>query len=194
MAKLTGKERYLRRIERGLASGKSRAAARGHAPAHERAPAADRRMLRERDQALSRGLNRVIEGESLTAVAKALHVSRERFRRFVEENAEIRRVGGRYEVVRDKRINRLPLYTKGNVRTVRVDYDGAKLVGRFMGAVRRFLASNDVAYLRPFDGESVIDVSGIRHPFETSPEVLYMLDARDEAQFYQIYNTQQSEQ
>ena len=146
----------------------------------------------ERDLALSRAMDRVAAGESLSSVAKAEHLSREALRRYVGERADFRRVGARFQIVQDRRRVTLPLYTAGTVRRVTMDRENATSAGRFMAAVGRFLETNDVAKLAPFVGEGVNDLSGRRHAFETNPEALYALDARGEAPFHQTYNEPQN--
>ena len=51
----------------------------------------------------------------------------------------------------------------------------ASVVAFFMGAVGRFLRSNDPAELAFFVGKSVRDIDGKVHQFETDPETLYRL-------------------
>ena len=182
---------YQRRIERGLEKGLSRAAARGHGGAPKTARP-DRKLLRERDAALSKGLDRIVAGETLSAVAKDSHISREALRRYVGERADVALVKGRLRIVRDRRRVSLPIYTVGTVRRVTMDRENATSAGRFMAAVGRFLETNDAAKLAPFVGEGVVDLSGRRHAFETNPEALYALDARGEAPFHQIYNETQN--
>ena len=53
---------YAARLARGAAKNLSRSAARGHARAGEQTAGSDRRLLRERDLALSRAMDRVAAG------------------------------------------------------------------------------------------------------------------------------------
>jgi hypothetical protein len=61
------------------------------------------------------------------------------------------------------------------------------MVGRFMSAVGHFLETNNRSVLTPFAGQSVADIDGRKHPFETRPNVLYRLSSAGEHTFEQIY-------
>lgn len=184
-----GKAVYQRRIERGLAKGLSRAAARGHAPAGE-GPSRNVRWAISPTDALHKGFERVKAGETLTQTAKALGVSRERLRAYIGEYSEFRRVGRQGRIVTDRRLFQLPLYTNGQVRKVVVDAEGASNLGRYMAAVGRFLATNDASILAPFEGQGVVNAFGQFLAFETDPNALYALDAKGELAFHQVYQIQ----
>ncbi len=82
----------------------------------------------------------------------------------------------------------MPIFSRGRELTVTVaGYEQAAHAGRYLAAVRAFLGSNDPAYLDPFVGEAVTDVTGTRHVLETRPNVLYRLAAGRGESFEQIY-------
>ena len=61
------------------------------------------------------------------------------------------------------------------------------MVGKYMAAVRRFLETNDVTLLEPFEGRSVVDSRGQEHPFETRPNAVYRLAHTEDHSFEEIY-------
>ncbi|WP_156807872.1 hypothetical protein [Henriciella marina] len=58
---------------------------------------------------------------------------------------------------------------------------------KFMSAVGRFLNTNDPLQLKGFQGKSVTDVSGKRHPLETSPNRLYEISAANDLDVIPLY-------
>lgn len=178
-----GSEVYRERIERALAKGLSKSAARGHAKIGE--PTASGLAVKP-DARLAEGFARVASGESLTATARALRVSRERLRRSVAERGEYVREGRRY-AFKPSVENDFPLYSAGQSVRVRVDDKNATRVGAFMAAVGKFLATGDDALIAPFVGEGATDVRGKFHPFETDPEELYALRGKGRPEFHQVY-------
>lgn len=54
-------------------------------------------------------------------------------------------------------------------------------------AVARFLQTNDPAFLAPFAGRSVSDVTGRSYPFETDPNKLYRIAQTDSCKFEDVY-------
>jgi hypothetical protein len=80
------------------------------------------------------------------------------------------------------------LYSKGQAISIVVgDFVSASKVGRFMAAVGKFLTTNNPAGLAEFVGESVGDVSGATHTFETRPNTLYRITSASDQTFEQIY-------
>lgn len=181
--RLSGKEIYRRRIERALAKGLSKSAARGHAKIGE--PTASGLALKP-DSRLAEGFARVAGGESLTAAARSLGVSRERLRRSIAARGDYVRQGRRY-TFKPSVENDFPIYSNGQSYRVRVDDENAVHLGAYMSAVGKFLENGKVHVLEPHVGHGVTDVRGKFHPFETDPEVLYELRAKGRPQFHQIY-------
>lgn len=178
-----GADVYRRRIERALAKGMSLSAARGHAKHGETAAAPPRW---HDDERLAQGLARIVSGETMTAVAKSLRISRERLRRAIETRGSYVREGRRYVFVPD-RGNDLPLYSAGRSIRVVVDRANAARLGSYMAAAGRYLRTNRADVLKPFVGHGITDMDGKFHPFETDPEELYILNARGRPDFRILY-------
>ena len=171
---------YRRRIASGLATGRSRSQARGHARAGESSTGARRGT----DEALLRkGVQHFLKHGKITAAAKAVGVSAERLRRKLYEQRIAERQGNRVRrVVREVRI-----LSRGRERTIKVDHDAASLVGTYLNAVGKFRDTNDELLLAPFVGMSATDLSGKRHPFETDPNALYELSFTGGGTFEEVY-------
>jgi hypothetical protein len=180
------RQEYRKRIERNLAKGMTRSAARGHPRAGEAMRPKSVAAIGP-DNPLHRGFERVKAGQGLAKTAKALRISRERLRQYVGDYGEFRRQEGRWRIVADHRRFQLPVYTAGRMRKVIVDADGASELGRYMAAVGRFLSTNRVSILEPFVGRGVVNAYGQFVPFETDPNALYALDAKGELTFHQVY-------
>ena len=181
--RLSGSEIYRRRIERALSKGLSKSAARGHARIGE--PTASGSAVKP-DSRLKDGFARVAQGESLTATARALRISRERLRRSIAQHGDYIREGKRY-TFKPSVENDFPLYSDRQSVRVRVDDESASQLGAYMAAVGKFLGSGNVELLEPYIGQGVTDARGKFHPFETDPEALYELRAQGRPQFHQIY-------
>jgi hypothetical protein len=88
----------------------------------------------------------------------------------------------------DKRPRPFRIFSRGReVEVILPGYDEARLAGQYMSAVGHFLRTNDRKFLRPFEGRSVVDVRGKRHPLETRPNVLYRLSPDSTESYPQIY-------
>ena len=176
---------YLIRIERGVARGKSRAQARGHAKASDltqrEAP-----LFKDRRAPLEQALKLMRHGATQRDAARHVGISTERLRRFVAENTETKREGRRW-IIFDKRPVPVLMATRGKMRDVTVTHDASSDIGRHWAAINRFLETNDVSYLSPFVGLGLRDTKGGFHPFETRPNVLRKLDSAGELSFIDIY-------
>jgi hypothetical protein len=175
---------YVRRIARGLAQGLTRSQARGHSTPKEVPVRGSRPISDERLQLALRVLR---EEGSLAAAARAGKISPERFRTYATEKKIIEKDGRRWRT-RSDLPRRVLLFTKGKSLAITVgNFETASMVGRFMSAVGRFLGEPKIALLAPFVGQSVRDITGKEHLFETRPNVLYRLVAAGEHTFEQIY-------
>lgn len=178
---------YQRRIERGTARGLSRSQARGH-PRGGEAPASTRGTASRYDRHLEEGLKAVRGGSSVKAAAKSIHVAPERLRYYLAQTGVAEKQGGRWQIVNDRRPREMSIYSRGQLRQlVLPGYDEAAKAGGYLDAVGKFLDSNDPAHLAPFAGQSVMDIEGIEHPFETRPNVLYRLALTRDESFEMVY-------
>jgi DNA-binding Lrp family transcriptional regulator len=178
---------YARRIQHGLAKNLSRSQARGHAnAAQSNTPPIFKPV--HRGDALDRAIqNMARNGASLTKAAKTERISPERLRKYLKENAEAKYSGGKWTIV-DRRAVSLRIATKERLRTIRVERHLAKLISQYWHAVASFMNTRSTLYLQAFEGKSVRDVYGVSHPFETRPNVLMRLEAKDELSFQELYD------
>ena len=178
-------QEYLIRIARGLAGGKSRSQARGHAKASDltqrNAP-----LFKDRRDPLEQALKLMKQGASQRDAAKRVGVSTERLRRFAAENTEAKRQG-RLWIILDRRLVTVLMATRGKMRDVTLTHDASSDIGRHWAAINRFLEAQDLSYLSPFVGLGLRDVKGRFHPFETRPNILRKLDSAGELSFIDIY-------
>lgn len=180
------KAEYQRRIARGLARGLSRSQARGHPRAGERFIEPPPKPTAP-DPKLEEAFKLLRSGQSLTKAARATHVSRERFRRYVAAKG-LARLEGRRWVITDDRPRRIPILTKGRQRELIVpDLKEASRAGGYWDAAGRFVRTNDRKIITEFEGQGVIDTKGRFHPFETDPNELHRLAAMDAPAFHEIY-------
>jgi hypothetical protein len=177
---------YDRRVARALARGLSRSQARGH-PRVGEAPVSTKRPPKPiPDDRLQQALRVLRQDKSLTAAAKAAHVSPERLRQVAKSKGAIKKQGRRWIIDPDLP-RRMPLFSRGRAVEVTVAGDAASKIGAYMDAVGKFLTSNNRDLLKPFVGQSVKDTAGKAHPFETNPNALYRLASAGEATFEQVY-------
>ena len=176
---------YLIRIARGLAGGKSRAQARGHARAADLPGDASPRPFR-RSEPLEDALKLMKKGVSQRNAAKLARVSPERLRRFQKANTASHREGRRW-IISDTRPVPFVMATRGRMRDVIVPHDATGDISRHWIAINLFLESNDPSHLALFVGKGLRDTSGAFHPFETRPNVLRKLDSVGELSFVDIY-------
>jgi hypothetical protein len=176
---------YLIRIARGLASGKTRSAARGHAKASDMTQRQASTFGGKRDR-FEVALRLMKQGASQKNAAKTAGVSTERLRRFLSENTESTRRGRRWTIL-DNRPVSVVMATRGKMRPVTVPHDASTDISHHWIAINLFLESNDPSDLAPFVGMGLRDTSGAFHPFETRPNVLRKLDSAGELSFVDIY-------
>jgi hypothetical protein len=176
---------YLIRIARGLAGGKSRSKARGHAKAADLASNASPQPFKH-SEPLEDALKLMKKGVSQKEAAKQAGVSAETLRRFQKANTTSRRDGRRWVIV-DSRPVSVVMATRGKMRSVTVSHDASSDISRHWIAINLFLETNDASHLAAFVGKGLRDTSGAFHPFETRPNVLRKLDSVGELSFVDIY-------
>jgi hypothetical protein len=176
---------YLIRIARGLAGGKSRSQARGHARAADLPGEATARPFR-RSEPLEDALKLMKQGVSQRNAAKQAGVSPETLRRFQKGNTTSHRKGPRW-LISDTRPVSVVMATRGKMRSVTVPHDTTSDISRHWIAINLFLETNNPSHLAAFVGKGLRDTSGAFHPFETRPNVLRKLDSVGELSFVDIY-------
>lgn len=176
---------YAHRKRKGLAAGKTLPQARGHARAGERPKPATPGMINPRAPE-EQGVRLISRGATLRAAAKEVKVPEDRLRRYLKENTAARWTGRKWDVA-DARARQMPMYSEGVFTTAWLSPAEASRAGEFMHAVRPFLKSGDQTLLDRFRGESVRDVYGKFHPFETGEDMLYELDNAGELSFPEYY-------
>ena len=175
---------YRRRIERGLERGLSRSLARGHAKAAEQKA---KTKPPRADKPINNAVREMNRGSSLTAAARANHVSAERLRGFLAFYQLGGRKGRRW-VTHDNRARRLPVLTGGQFRVLSLaGYEQARLVGEHYNAAGEFVRTNDVQWLMPFKDRYVRSTDGTRYRLETDPNALHRIAAMDTPPFHEIY-------
>lgn len=178
------KAEYRRRIERGLARGLSRSQARGHPKASEQP--VDRRQARG-DSRIDAAILAMNQGRSLTAAARAEHVSPDRLKRTLVQRKIGKRQGQRW-IVSDTRPRRVPVLTRGKQKTLILDgFAEGSLAGAHYQAAGEFVRTNDPTLMDPYIGLSVRTSGGQRHPLETDLNELHRIAAMDEPPFHEIY-------
>jgi hypothetical protein len=180
------KAEYAKRISRGLGQGLSRSQARGH-PKPREAPKRVSAKPPKFDRRLEEGFRALKSGQNLTQSAKSVHVSPERLRRYIAEAGIAHRQGRRWIIGPDTRPRIMRMFSDGEIIVVTVNPAEATNIGKYLSAVGHFLNSNDPEFLTFFERESVIDITGKAHPFETDPNALYRLDATGGGSFEDIY-------
>jgi len=176
---------YLIRIARGLAGGKSRSQARGHAKASDLASNASPQPFK-RSEPLEDALKLMKKGVSQKEAAKQAGVSAETLRRFQRPT---RPPKGKVAV--GSSWTRGPvsvvMATQGKMRTVTVSHDASSDISRHWIAINLFLETNNPSHLAAFVGKGLPDSKGVFHPFEIRPNVLRKLDSVGELTFIDIY-------
>ena len=177
------KAEYRRRLERGRARGLTRSQARGHARAQE---AGLKSKPIKSNSRLEKALRELRRSNNQTKAAKEAGVSPERFRRFLREQNLAERKGRIWAITDKRRRDMTAITTRGAIDLKLLDYETASLVGQHNAAVKTFLDSNDISYLRPFEGLTFKDTAGRTYILETRPNVIRRLDSSGET-FEQIY-------
>lgn len=180
------KAEYTRRIASAQARGLTRSQARGHPRLGEAATRAHkpRAFLPDKEAAALRAFR---ETGSATRAARVAHISPERFRRLLHAEHIAERHGGKWTLT-DRLIRETDIISGGRRYNVLVrGFEPASLINQHKAAVSRFLAFPDVSLLAPFEGESVTDVAGRKHVFETRPNTLLRLMTTGGETFEVVY-------
>lgn len=178
------KREYERRITRGLALGKSRAAARGHPKASDLPKPRSNSI--DRSDPIERALRLMRRGVNQRTAAKVVRISEEKLRAHRLLHTTSRRDGGKW-IIFDLRQQPFWIASEGKQISVVLPNEEGSEVSRYWHAVNRFLDTNDDAHLHPFEGEGVYDVKDRFHRFETRPNVLRKLEAIGDLNFLEIY-------
>jgi len=127
------------------------------------------------DDRFETALKYLREGRSQKRAAEIGMVSVGRFRRFLRDHKLAKRKGRKW-IITDRRIREIEVFSEDGLRHIRVrGFGGASLTMRHRAAVQKFLDTNDISLLTPFDGQAVNDVSRQKHILETRPNVLYRI-------------------
>lgn len=127
------------------------------------------------DKGMETALKYLREGRSQKRAAEIGMVSVSRFRRFLRDHKLAKRRGGRW-VITDRRVREVQVFSEAGIQHIRVrGFGGASLAMRHRAAVQKFLDSNDLSLLAPFEGQTVKDASRLKHILETRPNVLYRI-------------------
>jgi hypothetical protein len=172
-------------VAQGLAGGKSRAQARGHARAIDLADLAAPQPF-DPTKALERALKLMKHGLPQKRAAKEVGVSAETLRRFQKLNTTSRRKGRGWDIS-DTRPVPMVMATRGKMRSVTIPHDTGTEISLHWNAINKFLETNDPAHLAAFVGKGLRDSDGALHPFEVRPNVLRKLDSAGELSFVDIY-------
>lgn len=177
---------YNLRLLRAFAKGHSRSQARGHARAGEK-PIRAPPPKDAPDMRLEAALKRLRQTQNQSRAASEAGVSAERFRKFLRENELAKREGQTW-VFTDQRPRVMSALTINGARVLTVaGFDQTSLIGRHEAAVKTFLQTNDTALLAPFKGQSVKDVKGRTHFFETRPNTIHRLANSELEAFEMVY-------
>jgi hypothetical protein len=137
---------------------------------------------------LESGLKEIRSGKRLSKAAQHIAVAPERLRHYINQTGVAKKRGHLWTIGADRRKREMPIFSSGQIQTITVkNYKDAARVGKYMGAVSKFLQTNDESVIETFVGDSVIDVKGKRHVFETRPNVLYRLSASQTETFEEVY-------
>jgi hypothetical protein len=160
---------------------------RGHPRAGEN-PLSSKAPQYRYDANLEEGVKAVRKGQPLSAAARHLGVSPEKFRRYLK-NADIaEKVRGRWAITKDQRSREELLFSRGKaIHVIVPDYAAAAKVGLYMHAVQQYLRTHMLGWLKELEGDGVTDILGKYHPFETRPNVLHRLDATGTETFEDVY-------
>lgn len=184
------KAEYARRIERGLAAGLTRSAARGHwseANATD-GPAAAHQTVHQ-GSPLELALRMLRRGHTMTSTARLMRISRERLSAYAKLNAGASRQG-RHWTFNDLRRRRvLVLSTDGAQTIVVLGFEPARLAGLHWTEADDALGDHSLVpeFQRRWDGISIRDTSGRRYFLTTDPNQIYRELYATDVRFEEVY-------
>lgn len=127
---------------------------------------------------LEMGLKQLRTGDSLAEAARGIGVTPAQLRSYAISTGIVERKNGNWHFKRDRRFRRMPIYADGKRLVITVhNSKTASQIGAYTRAVRLFFETEDIKLLAPFQDQSIPDIDGKRHVFETRPNVLFRLDA-----------------
>jgi hypothetical protein len=184
------KKAYAARIARGEARGLTRSQARGH-PRKGETYVSRRAGASRLDRTLEEGIRRLRRGDSVTAAARDLGVSRERLSTYAKQVAGAERQGGRW-TLNDQRVRRVPIIAKGEPPPTIIHvhgFEAAHLVGQHFHEASRALLDPDLVphFQRRWEGVRVKDTSGRWHTFSTDLNDIFVAFYRADKSFEEIY-------
>jgi hypothetical protein len=146
-----------------------------------------RNRLPSRDPLIEVAVLEMNRGQSLTAAARDSQIPHKQLKGYLEQQRLFKRKGQR-RVVKDNRPRRVPVMTKGRIRVLTVrGYEQARLVGEHHNAAGEFVRTNDIALIKPFNGQNVETAGGRKYFLETDPNALHRIAAMDTPPFHEIY-------
>lgn len=178
-------QEYARRVERGLAKGMTRTAARGHGNRQAAGTAAPSTFVDPIGK-LEQALKSIKRGATLRLAAKEQRIAPERLRRYLAQQTIVTRRAGRL-VISDPRPRQFPVYSEGELRAPVLNPAEATKASAYMRDVERLLNFGDAGPLSQRRGDGVTDVKGKFVPFEVDPNALFRLDNAGELYFPEFY-------
>ena len=179
------KAEYARRINNPAKLDLPLSLRRGHARAGDR-PKPPRPPLINPKSPEEKAVRMISRGSTLRSAARAEGLSEERIRRYLKENTDARRVGGKWQVS-DVRPRQFPFYSDGRLVSPKLSIEEVSKAARYMQAVKAFLPEGDPALLAPYVGRGVFDIHGAHYRFELDENELYRLDQAGELSFPEYY-------
>jgi hypothetical protein len=175
-----------RRRKKQLRSGR-RAGVRPRKPAAPRKkPQRPRKRFRS-TALIEIAVREMNQGLSLSAAARSVRLPSTELKRVLKKLGLLKRKRKRW-VFNDDRPRRVPVVTEGRTRNVIVrGYEQARFLGEYHHAVREFLRTNNLKFLKPFENRTVQAMNGRESVLETDPNALYRIAAMDSPQFHEIY-------